>query len=197
MKALQTILSISVLFFSISSWAYTAMSYCPNENALPLWTTHSPREYLNLMSTPDVVDQIVISKKLRQLYLIKDNKVLKAYDVAFGLNPEGHKQFEGDNKTPEGFYYVESKNPRSAFNLALRVSYPNAEDIRRAVSVGKSPGGDIMIHGFPNNAKERAEMIKKHPAIDWTQGCIAVTNKEINEIFNLVPVGAPIEICPL
>lgn len=173
------------------------MSYCPNEKALPLWTRHSAAENARLMSTPDIVDQVVISKKLRQLYLIKDSKVLKSYDVAFGLDPKGHKQFEGDNKTPEGFYYVESRNPKSSYNLALRVSYPNAEDTRKARAAGKSPGGDIMIHGFPNNPKERAAMLKKHPKIDWTQGCIAVTDYEISEIYNLVPISAPIEICPL
>lgn len=140
-------------------------------------------------------DQILISKSKRRLYLFKGDRVLRSYAVAFG-DPWGPKRFEGDLKTPEGIYYIESKNPYSAYHLSLKISYPNAEDIAYAKAQGKSPGGDIMIHGFPNAPASNEEVRKIHP-FDWTLGCVAVTDQEIEEIYSFIQTKTPVTICPL
>ena len=140
-----------------------------------------------------VADRIVINKGERRLSLYTRNRLLKTYKIALGPNPVGHKEREGDGRTPEGTYVIESRNPNSAFHRSLRVSYPNAEDRRRARRRGVSPGGDIMIHGLPNGM---AAIGKAHLLRDWTLGCIAVTNAEIEEIWRVVPNGTRVEIKP-
>ena len=147
------------------------------------------------------IDRIVVQKKYRKLYLMNQNKIVKSYDIAMGPNwNKGPKQFQGDNKTPEGLYEVELKNPKSSYYLALRVSYPNKADVQFAEDNGRPAGGDIMIHGFP--VKPVADLIPgvvkdQHPMVNWTQGCMAVSDREIEEIFSLVDVKTTIEICPL
>lgn len=125
--------------------------------------------------------------------LLSAGKVVKTYRVALGGQPVGAKTQEGDHKTPEGIYLIDSKNPKSRFHLALHVSYPNAADQERAKKLGVSPGGLIMIHGLPPLF---AWVGAQHLRMDWTDGCIAVTNAEIEEIWRLVPVGTTVEIRP-
>lgn len=139
-------------------------------------------------------DKILVQKSERKLYLLKNGEVLRSYHIGLGPNPVGHKTQEGDGKTPEGKYKINGRNPKSAYHLSLRVSYPNAEDKANAAKRGVSPGGDIMIHGLPNAlSKLRAEKLLKK---GWTAGCIAVSDKEIEEIWRMVPNGTEIEITP-
>ena len=114
-------------------------------------------------------------------------KVLKAYDIGLGFAPVGHKQFEGDGKTPEGQYFISHKNPDSQYHLSLGISYPNEADIAFAEAEGKSPGGDIFIHGGPNTRVSKR---------DWTWGCIALTDKEIERVYSMVKPGTPVFILP-
>jgi murein L,D-transpeptidase YafK len=136
---------------------------------------------------------IVVEKSARRLTLLRNGEVMKTYDVALGRAPTGHKQQEGDGRTPEGVYAIDFKNARSRFHLALRISYPNAQDRERAQRRGVSPGSDIMIHGLPNGLGWLAGL---HLWRDWTDGCIAVTDRQIDEIWPLVDVGTTVEIRP-
>lgn len=147
-------------------------------------------------SVQDGSDRIVVDKSGRTLYLLKDHNVVRKYKVSLGFTPEGVKMREGDGKTPEGVYEIEFKNPNSVYNLSLRVSYPNIDDIIFARKHGFKAGGDIMIHGFPEDAVERVQAILTHGNGDWTQGCIAVTDEEIEEIYAATPKETTIEICP-
>ena len=121
--------------------------------------------------------------------------IIKTYNISLGRNPVGAKVKSGDNKTPEGAYYIVSHNPHSKFHLSLRISYPNSAQIKAAEDGNYSAGGDIMIHGFPNKVPA-AVFNLFHKFKDWTAGCIAVTNTEIEEIYNLVKDGTPITIKP-
>ena len=136
-------------------------------------------------------DRILIVKSTRTLALLNHGEVLKSYKVALGGNPIGPKRREGDSKTPEGKYVIDGKNPHSQFHLALHISYPNAADRERAHKLGARPGGDVEIHGLQ---PKWAWLGSQHLQRDWTLGCIAVTNPEIEEIYKLVPVGTPVEI---
>lgn len=140
---------------------------------------------------PLVADRIVVVKGERRLKLMRGDTVLREYKVALGKNPDGHKQHEGDGRTPEGVYHIDYRKPDSAFHLALRISYPNDQDRERARAQGRPPGGAIMIHGLPNG---KGGIGSGHRRSDWTEGCIAVTNQEIEEIWQAVPLGTPIEI---
>ncbi|HEY6007038.1 MAG TPA: L,D-transpeptidase family protein [Geobacteraceae bacterium] len=140
-----------------------------------------------------IVDKVLIEKKARRLTLYSKGQAVKSYRVALGRNPAGPKEKEGDNRTPEGTYIIDSRNTKSRFHLALHISYPNAQDIERAKQQGVSPGGDIMIHGILNGFGWIGDL---HRWSDWTRGCIAVTNKEIDEIGKLVANGTPVEIKP-
>ena len=138
-------------------------------------------------------DKILIEKKERRLTLITKDKVLKTYKIALGGNPDGPKERQGDNKTPEGTYVIDSRNKHSRYHLSLHISYPNEKDKKRAKELGVSPGGNIMIHGIKNDFWWIGDF---HADIDWTKGCIAVTDKEIEEIDKLVPNGTTVEILP-
>ncbi len=138
-------------------------------------------------------DKVLVIKSERLLVLLKDGVIVKSYKIALGRNPEGRKVRQGDTRTPEGVYYLDRRNGNSRFYRALHISYPNAEDIRSAKAHGVSPGRDIMIHGLPKGYEDLGEW---HRTYDWTKGCIAVTNSEIDEIWKLVPDGTPIEIKP-
>ena len=138
-------------------------------------------------------DKIVIVKSQRTMTLMKGNKTLKTYKVSLGTVPVGPKQIQGDHKTPEGNYVISGKNPGSRFHLSLHISYPSAADRARARTLGASPGGDIMIHGL---GREFASLGPLQWRADWTDGCVAVTNEEIDEIFPMVPVGTRVEIRP-
>ena len=132
------------------------------------------------------IDEIRVDKSERLMELWRDGRLVRRYRIALGDAPVGHKFMQGDERTPEGRYRIEYRNGRSRFHLSLRVSYPDAEDRARARASGVDPGGDIMIHGGTPAGYHR----------DWTDGCIAVSNAEIEEIWRLVPVGTPIVIVP-
>ena len=139
------------------------------------------------------IDRVVVEKSQRLLHVYSSDFLLKTYRIALGFNPIGHKEEEGDGKTPEGLYHINSKNPRSAYHLNLGVSYPNPRDLQHAQSLGKSPGGDVKIHGLKNGL---GFIGSAHRQLDWTAGCIAVTNDEMEELYRSVPVGTSIEIRP-
>ncbi|OQA33844.1 MAG: L,D-transpeptidase catalytic domain [Betaproteobacteria bacterium ADurb.Bin341] len=138
-------------------------------------------------------DRIIVHKSKRKLVLMDKGTVLREYRIALGSNPVGAKEIEGDGKTPEGRYLIDYRNPRSKFHLSLHLSYPKPEQIARAKRQGVSPGGMIMIHGLANGT---GWLGKFHWLADWTNGCIAVSNAEIEEIWRVVPDGTPIEIHP-
>lgn len=142
---------------------------------------------------PAHASRVVIDKSSRTLTLHQGDRPFRAYRIALGGEPTGHKLQEGDGRTPEGRYRIDAANPGSAFHLALRISYPNAADRSAAAARGVSPGGDIMIHGLPNGY---GAIGIAHRLIDWTNGCIALTNEEMEEVWRLVPVGTPVEIHP-
>ncbi|MGE5114062.1 MAG: L,D-transpeptidase family protein [Acidobacteriaceae bacterium] len=139
------------------------------------------------------IDRIVIFKSKRELQLWGNGSLVKTYRVSLGGVPVGRKEQQGDHRTPEGQYFISGRNANSQFHRALRISYPNAEDRARAAKKGVSPGGDIMIHGLPNGY---GWVGRGHLARDWTDGCIAVTDPQIEEIWKLVPNGTTVEIKP-
>jgi murein L,D-transpeptidase YafK len=134
------------------------------------------------------VDRIVIRKREREMLLLAGEAVVRSYRVALGRNPVGHKEQEGDGRTPEGRYLIDRRNAKSRYHLSLHISYPNDADDARARAAGVAPGGDIMIHGLKSGVA--------HPESDWTEGCIAVTDAEMDEIWELVEDGTPVEIRP-
>lgn len=143
------------------------------------------------LDTSKKIDKILVLKGKRQLQVYSKGELVKTYKISLGREPLGAKQFKGDEKTPEGQYIINDKNPKSGYNLNLGVSYPSASDIRFAKSKGKSPGGLIKIHGLKNGL---GYIGKFHRLFDWTHGCIALTNKEIEELYHNVKIGTPIEI---
>jgi murein L,D-transpeptidase YafK len=141
----------------------------------------------------EMADRIVVRKGERRLYLMNGERVLRSFRVSLGLTPTGHKQREGDFRTPEGDYHVVRRNPDSRFFLALQVSYPGPEDLRRAAREGVSPGGQIMIHGLPNRPSKPLDYYLTR---DWTDGCIAVSNADMVDIWLMTPTNTPIQILP-
>jgi len=138
-------------------------------------------------------DAVLVKKHEKRLYLMKNKTPFKIYRVAFGANSKGPKRKEGDERTPEGTYILDYKNSDSDFYKSIHISYPNDQDIKRAEELGISPGGDIMIHGQKNGTKNFSRI---HRYVNWTDGCIAVTNAEMDEIWASVDVGTPITIEP-
>jgi murein L,D-transpeptidase YafK len=134
------------------------------------------------------VTGVVVNKGERKMYLLHKDRVVRDYDIFLGFAPEGHKQIEGDGKTPEGIYRIDRRNPNSRFHLSLGISYPNADDVRAARALGKPPGGEIFIHG------------QRHPMRldkgDWTWGCISVSNQEMERLYAMIKDGTPISINP-
>jgi len=139
------------------------------------------------------VDKVQVKKADRKMYLIKNNEIYREYNISLGDNPVGHKQQQGDERTPEGKYTIDYRNPKSAYHLSLHINYPNEKDRASARKRKVNPGGDIFIHGSPNGFSAFGVAFKR---TDWTDGCIAVTNTEIEEIWKLVKNGTPIEIFP-
>src|ERR1039458_2766764 len=146
-----------------------------------------------LQPAEEHITRIVVEKSARKMTLWAGEKTVREYRVALGGQPVGPKVRQGDHKTPEGIYNVDYKLPTSTYHRALHISYPDASNRARARRLGADPGGDILIHGL---AAKFAYLGAMHRAYDWTEGCIAVTNPEIDEIFRLVPVGTPVEIRP-
>lgn len=139
------------------------------------------------------ITYILVEKRERKMTIFHDNQAIKSYKIALGAQPIGAKHQEGDNKTPEGFYKIFSKNNKSKFHLSLKISYPNKNDIHYALTKNLACGGDLMIHGVGKGFEWLGKM---HAFFDWTKGCIAVSNAEIEEIYNLTPLGTPVEIRP-
>ncbi len=140
-----------------------------------------------------LADIIVIQKSAHVMSLMRGSQVLRTYKIALGRSPTGPKTKAGDHKTPEGMYSIDGKKPNSKFHLALHISYPSEADRERARQLGVSPGGDIEIHGLQNGLGWIGSL---HRTFDWTDGCVALTNAEIEEVWNLVSVGTPVRITP-
>lgn len=142
-----------------------------------------PPRFLTYDGPP--VTGIVAWKARRQMAVMSGERVLHSWHFELGFSPEGHKQFEGDGRTPEGTYYVDRKNPRSAYHLSVGVSYPNDADREYARALGRRPGGDIFFHGTPREVRRQR---------DWTAGCLAITNRQVEELYAMTPIGTPIII---
>ncbi len=172
--------------------AMPRVSGIPEGAALP----RSPESSGNYSSAGDslpAANRVLVRKSERRLYLMRGGEVLRSYRVALGLNPLGHKEREGDFRTPEGRYRLVSRNPRSDFFLSMQVSYPSPVDSKRARSNGWRPGGSIMLHGFPNEPRKGVDYYSTQ---DWTNGCIALSNSDMLEIWMLVSDNTPIDIEP-
>lgn len=139
------------------------------------------------------IDKIVVEKAKRRMTVYHQDIPLRTYRIALGFSPTGHKEQEGDGKTPEGNYLINSKNPHSKFHLSLKISYPSQDDKKAAKAKGVNPGGEIMIHGL---GKYLGPLGTKHTLRDWTLGCIAITNEEMEELFPYVDTGTKIEVNP-
>jgi murein L,D-transpeptidase YafK len=139
------------------------------------------------------IDKLVVYKSKRQLLAYSNGELVKTYRISLGRQPIGDKEFEGDKKTPEGLYFINDKNPNSGYHKNLGISYPDKDDIENAKRLGKPTGGDVKIHGLRN----RTSFIGKfHRCFDWTLGCIAVTDEEIDELYDAVKIGTKIDIKP-
>ncbi len=150
--------------------------------------------FLNVcMAANQDIDYVVVNKTEKKMYLFSEGQKIKEYNVVFGANPKGHKQQEGDYRTPEGRYTLDYKKEKSDFHKAIHISYPNKNDLYNAKSRGVDPGGLIMIHGQRNGSSSLSWISQR---FNWTNGCIAVTNFEMDEIWYLVKEGTPIEIVP-
>lgn len=137
------------------------------------------------------VDLVKVDKSKRRMYLIDNQQVIKEFRIALGKQPKGHKRYEGDQRTPEGRYYLDFVLEDSEFYRSIHISYPNAKDIAYAQSLNLSPGGNIKIHGLKNGDKRPAKYVQ---SFDWTDGCIAISNQDMDQLLNLVSAGTPIEI---
>lgn len=140
-----------------------------------------------------LADKVVVEKSKRKLYLIRNGEAFRTFDIALGNAPVGDKQEEGDNRTPEGRYYLDMRNPNSDYFLSIRISYPDEKDRQEAQARGVDPGGQIMIHGQPNTPTYSAAYYRRS---DWTNGCIAVSNSDMIDIWLMTPDRVPIEIFP-
>ena len=140
-----------------------------------------------IMAAPAQADMVVVFKESRRLYLYRNGRAFRSYPIGLGWSPEGTKSFEGDGRTPEGSYYIDRRNPQSNFHLSLGISYPDPNQVAAAAAEGRDPGGEIFIHGGLGNSRQQN---------DWTAGCIAVSDRHVEEIWQLVPDGALIVIQP-
>lgn len=154
-------------------------------------TKHQVVTAMPITAGMPIIDKVFVDKSARRLQLLSGNQVIKSYDVALGGNPVGHKQRQGDKRTPTGSYTLDYKNEQSKFYRSIHISYPNAADKARAKKLGVNTGGDIMIHGQTNGMSAATFATQKS---DWTEGCIALTNDEMDEIMAAVQLGTAIEI---
>ena len=156
--------------------------------------TPSPGSFVPMKATPlPYISRVVVHKSQRRLDLMQGSEVVRSYKVALGLVPQGHKERSGDFRTPEGSYALTRRNARSDFFLSIQVSYPNDRDMKNARANGWDPGGSIMIHGLPNRLKREPAYYAER---DWTDGCIAVSNSDMVEIWLLTHDNTPIDILP-
>ena len=170
---MRKIIALFVIFLVLTVIIY---NYYPVKTSLPEGITF---------------DSLVVKKSKRQLLVFSEHQLIKTYDVALGGNPVGDKKYEGDKRTPEGLYVINDKNANSGFHKNLGLSYPNKQDLEEAKAIGLPPGGDIKIHGLRNGL---ALIGKLHRLTDWTNGCIALTNDEMDELYAHTPIGTPIRI---
>lgn len=175
----------------------------PNSPDCSVFTSKKSNKTFDSIATSNLklnqkADFILVGKSARKLILFSNGKPLKSYNVSLGGNPKGHKQEEGDLRTPEGLYSIDFKNWNSQFRRALRIDYPNKKDVARAESEGVPPGGNIMIHGEPNDSAKKTRLrtyVAKKGRWDWTEGCIAVTDREIDEIYQAIDLKVKVLIC--
>ena len=171
-----------------------SLSLMPAAQAAPALTTDIPIARVAGPGGPvPLADSIVIEKKARRLTLYHQGRALRKYLVALGANPVGDKRFAGDQRTPEGVFSIDAKHEKSGFHLAMHISYPDSAHRARAEALGLSPGGNIMIHGLRNG---RGTSGAFHRTVDWTDGCVALTDEEIEGMWAAVMVGTPVEIKP-
>jgi len=157
-----------------------------------LWERYGPQSEAPALETGSVlVDHIRIDKSDRRLTAFTNGQAVLSFDIALGFGPVGTKELEGDGKTPEGLFKIDRRNSGSAYHLSLGIDYPQAGDIKRAQDAGTNPGGDIFIHGQPNGIGRFLTL-----SGDWTAGCIAVSNKEIEALWRITPLGTLVEIRP-
>lgn len=179
-KLFLSIITILLVIFALILWQTRPVPAQTLETSLPL-PEHTQ------------ITRLVVHKSQRKMDAYSGDNLVKSYDISLGFNPIGHKQFEGDGKTPEGIYRINERNPNSAYHKNLGISYPNAQDKAYAQSQGKSAGGLIKIHGIRNGM---GAIGRQHLRYDWTNGCIAVTNEEIDELYRSVVYNAEIDIRP-
>lgn len=166
----------------IAWWVVSLMALCIASQVKTSWGSDFP-----------IADKVIVEKANRKLYLMKNGEAFRTYEIALGVAPIGDKEEEGDNKTPEGQYWLDMRNPHSDYFLSIRISYPNEKDRREAQKRGVTPGGQIMIHGQPNAPTYSAAYYRR---ADWTNGCIAVSNSDMIDIWLMTPDRVPIEILP-
>jgi len=179
---------VAAVFFGVACGASPAIAEDAGGSDIAMAGTANTATGSMLMA-----DKLVVRKAERRLFVMRQGQVLREYRVALGLNPKGHKEREGDSRTPEGQYKLIRRNPRSDFFLSMEISYPNTTDVSRAKRMGVKPGGAIMLHGWPNIPRKTADYYK---TADWTDGCIAVSNSDMVEIWLMTPLETPIEILP-
>ena len=189
----KTIFALSLLVGIFGAVVFSQLK--PMPDAVLKEEKDANSQVLNTQPLPEntPITRWVVMKSKRQMWAYNQDTLVKIQPISLGKSPIGHKQFEGDKKTPEGIYRINERNPNSAYHKNLGISYPNAEDKAYALSQGKSPGGLIKIHGLPNKFPDIG---RQHLRKDWTDGCIAVTNEEIDELFNAVVHNAEIDIRP-
>ena len=178
---------LPALFVSVLSASLAVAAPSPKSAVVPF------SMMLPATNPMGLVDSIVVEKRARRLTLFRDGKPSQTYLVALGGNPVGDKLRAGDRRTPEGLFYIDARQPNSRYHLALHISYPDALHRARSAKVGAEPGGDIMIHGLPNGLGAAGATHREH---DWTNGCVALTDEEIEQIWSVVPIGTPVEIKP-
>lgn len=178
--------ALVVLSLAASPQALAAGLLAKADTRMPAKTTYNAADIQD-------VSKVVVRKGERRLYLMSGDEVVRSYRISLGDNPKGHKLYEGDERTPEGTYTLDWRNAESDFYKSIHISYPSERDRELASAWGLDPGGSIMIHGLPNGEEDMAFAYR---GLDWTDGCIAVTNKEIDEIWQLVSNGTPISIQP-
>lgn len=181
-------MNVQIRFLRVR-FAIAALAFAAAALASACQPTVYRGELVSFGTNSKPVTRIEIDKSARSMELFHGERRLRRYRVSLGFDPEGHKVREGDGRTPEGTYFVNRRNPDSQFYLSLGISYPNENDVRKAAELGVDPGGDIFIHGQPKSAARRKTG-------DWTAGCIAVSNREMRAIYEMVDVGTPVHIFP-
>lgn len=186
---------VIILFFITVASGVAFFSLKPLPETVLAGEKSAKPQVLNTEPLPEntLITRLLVLKGERQMWAYQQDKLVKIYPISLGGNPIGHKQFEGDQKTPEGIYRINERNPNSGYHKNLGISYPNTNDKAYAAAQGKSAGGLIKIHGLPN---KMPDIGRQHLRRDWTDGCIAVTNQEVDELFKAVVHNAEIEIRP-